>query len=305
MRRAALPLVLSLLAACAQAVDEDFAAAIDDPIPAEDAALAFDIVTATDVVKDDRAEPEDLTDVRDAAADEGGATDAAVDDRGGMMGPCGNASNCAGCTALGGCGWCAATSVCVAGTITGPSGGRCEAGWSWSPLACGATADPCAALTACGACLGRSGCGWCGASARCFTANAAATGPATGSCGGMWAGNALACVMSFDPCAATTNCGACANGSTCGWCKDTLSCMSGTATGPSGGRTCGSWAWTRSACRNTSDSCDSSGNCAACNIRSGCGWCDDSNTCHGGGGSGPRDRACAGSQWDSDLLDCL
>lgn len=306
MGRLALMLSVSLLAACATAVDEEDAGDLFDDAEVEgDGGLAFDIVTKPDIV----VEPDvrvaiDATDVTDAS-DRPTAPDVLTDDRGGVPGVCASATSCGTCTGLVGCGWCGATSVCVAGTLNGPSGGRCEAGWSWSPLACGTSTDPCASLTNCGACLARSGCGWCGASARCATANAARTGPAAGTCAGMWAGVALACTVSMDPCATVTNCGGCANGSSCGWCRDTLSCMSGTAVGPSGGRTCGSWAWTRSACRNPADSCDSSGNCATCNLNSGCGWCSDSDSCHRGGSSGPNDRACGSSRWDSDLLDCL
>lgn len=303
-RRAAWTFVLTASCAVGSGFDDD---AGDTDAQKPDLTLAFDIVAPQDL---DVAVTQDAGGAADAGADGAGGARAdadggeAVDDR--PVGPCSRATSCGACTGFGGCGWCGGTSICVPGTATGPVDGRCVSGWAFSSVTCLNPTDTCDTLSGCGACLARSGCGWCGATMRCLTANAARNGPAMGTCGGMWAGEAAACNVGADPCASRTDCGGCTTTPGCGWCRSSLTCMSGSPTGPATGRTCDSWAGTRSSCANPSDSCNSSGNCATCTLRSNCGWCSDSDSCHRGTSSGPADRACDRGDWEwSSPLSCL
>lgn len=298
-----LTLVTLLATSCAVGAEFDDEAGVD-AATAPEASLRFDLQSSNNDALPLDAEVAaelDVTDEERAGADSSlpGADVTTV-------GPCARASSCGACTSFGGCGWCGGTNICVPGSSSGPTDGRCVTGWAFSSVTCINPTDTCDTLSGCGACLARSGCGWCGASSRCVTANAARNGPMTGSCTAMWAGEVAACNVGADPCVTRTDCGACTGTAGCGWCKSSNSCMSGSATGPATGRSCVTWAGLRSLCANLADSCNSSGNCALCTVRSDCGWCSDSDTCHSGSSSGPTDRACASSRWRwRSVLSCL
>lgn len=279
------------------------ASGVPDAAPPGDGALTMDSTNSADVtVRSDSVV--DTATTQDRLAVDVADTGAERDDR--PTAPCARATSCGECTSLGGCGWCGDTNTCIAGSSFGPIGGSCFSGWAFSSATCLSPVDACVMLSGCDACLARPGCGWCGAASLCVTANAARNGPATGTCSAMWTSDASTCNVVVDRCVSRTECGGCTTTPGCGWCRSSLSCMPGTPSGPTMGRTCPSWAGSRSSCANPSDSCNSSGNCASCTQRAGCGWCSDSDTCHSGTSSGPNDRACGGGDWDwSSPLSCL
>ena len=79
--------------------------------------------------------------------------------------------NCFDCTGLPNCGWCGATSTCMAGDSSGTG---CASGWSWIYTTCGA--DPCAANVTCATCTAASNCGWCGTLATGYCATGTSNG---------------------------------------------------------------------------------------------------------------------------------
>lgn len=68
--------------------------------------------------------------------------------------PCASATDCASCTPRAGCGWCGASSRCVAvnASCTGPLGGSCGSGWACQPTDC-PTSTACLPCAADGDCL--------------------------------------------------------------------------------------------------------------------------------------------------------
>ncbi|KAJ9506544.1 hypothetical protein QJQ45_019602, partial [Haematococcus lacustris] len=83
---------------------------------------------------------------------------------------CNTTTTCFACAALPGCGWCDASSACMA---VGPQGrdgaapafGDCPAdAWAEQPGQC---VDPCLLAPTCDTCLAASGCGWCSSSCAC------------------------------------------------------------------------------------------------------------------------------------------
>jgi hypothetical protein len=93
--------------------------------------------------------------------------------------PCDVHTDCGGCTADAGCGWCEATWSCQTGGSSGPTGGYCS-DWRYYASDC-APPDPCNSHWDCASCTGDAACGWCEADYTCMTGGA--SGPATGSCG--------------------------------------------------------------------------------------------------------------------------
>jgi hypothetical protein len=99
-------------------------------------------------------------------------------------------ADCFACTAVAGCGYCAATSTCMPAegstNGTGPALGDCSSTtWSSDANSC---PDPCGMLQTCDSCLGVIGCGWCGASCSCSSTSADLTGPRRGTCASEWVG---------------------------------------------------------------------------------------------------------------------
>jgi hypothetical protein len=104
---------------------------------------------------------------------------------------CASASNCASCTAMGTCGWCANSGSCHAGTGMGATDGTCSGtNWAWLSSDCpgyeGGAPDNCAAATDCASCTAMNSCGWCGNAGSCHAGTG--MGATDGTCMGTdWA----------------------------------------------------------------------------------------------------------------------
>ncbi len=128
---------------------------------------------------------------------------------------CEPSESCGDCTRAGsGCGFCASTGTCVAGSSLGPASGSCDA-WEFSsctlatitpPTEDAGTSVDCTSLSACGGCTAAS-CTWCGNGAgggTCIPNNSG------GSCTGMATAasqcSAVSCFQSGATCAQNTDC---------------------------------------------------------------------------------------------------
>jgi hypothetical protein len=201
-----------------------------NPLPPEDTGNPLP-TDAGNPVPTDRGNPVD-TGPRDA-----GPRDTGTPTGDGGSG-CASATDCASCTAMSTCGWCAATRRCYDGTASGPRGATCAFGYAWLATSCGSTpVDPCRSATQCGDCTDRTSCGWCAATRQCLSGTSTGPLPGTAACPAIAQQLGLAlpsqCVAPTDPCRTSTGCGSCTNRGSCGWCHDSDTCHTGTSSGPS------------------------------------------------------------------------
>jgi len=96
--------------------------------------------------------------------------------------PCHVNSKCSTCTAATACGWCGSSGTCVSGTSTGPSSGKCSAGWSWRSGDC-----DCLTLTSCANCINAQACGWCAESTGGSCSAGTSSGPSNSENCNSWA----------------------------------------------------------------------------------------------------------------------
>ena len=152
------------------------------------------------------------------------------------------------------CGWCATTSTCSIGTLSGPTVGQCSASsWYYDLGSCPhSTPSPpsssCGGYASCSTCTGAAegDCGWCDG---LFCTKGTSSGPDSGSCFS-WGWLEDQCAV---PCHHWTSCSNCTSASTydCGWCSSTGTCSIGTSSGPNSGSCSASdWIWLVTSCPN-------------------------------------------------------
>lgn len=158
---------------------------------------------------------------------------------------CAASTDCQACGEIDGCGWCGATSSCVAGNALGPTDGACDGGWAPTGDLFKCFAAECASHTDCESCDSETGCGFCLSSGKCIAGST--DGPADGwVCADLDTFYYSVCPSQ---CASKDSCVECghtdANGPSddgCGWCGASSTCMPGNAAGPILGNTCaGNW----------------------------------------------------------------
>lgn len=206
-------------------------------------------------------------------------------------GECTTSSDC--------CGWMlceGGTCACRSGSETCVTNADCCAGLACVAGRCSTEEDPCAEHSDCHACVDASGCGWCDATDTCYAGTL--MGPSGGVECGDWDWFSLAC-DNTDVCSTSTDCASCVARATCGWCLSSEECMTGEAGGPTDG-SCETWQWTSRDCG--SDPCGEETVCRECVARSGCGWCDSTDSCHVGGMFGPDEGEC--DDWDTVSWTC-
>jgi len=181
---------------------------------------------------------------------------------------CPNKTDCASCTNSPGCGWCAATHKCSAGTTTGPlqeSGASCTNGWTFgSSQQC--DIDTCPEQQSCEDCCNTPRCGWCRSTGTC--SRGTLNGPSDNSCtADSWKWGLPQCVVVIPkknckgsdltipalgmPGECPTGDNELASGSHC-----LLACPPGYLQSPGSGRqTCDDGTWSGAALQCTPDSC--------------------------------------------------
>jgi len=117
-------------------------------------------------------------------------------------------------------------------------------------------------------------------------------GPSSAYCSD-WRYYGSSCPAPPDPCDVHADCATCTAASGCGWCEATGSCLTGTASGPTGSY-CSDWDYVPSDCA-PSDPCNDHWTCTTCTSDMACGWCESSYTCMTGDSSGPDVGSC--SDW--------
>ncbi|MFN9812966.1 MAG: hypothetical protein ACK6CU_25435 [Deltaproteobacteria bacterium] len=136
-------------------------------------------------------------------------------------------ADCGPCPARCGDGTCDRSEDCTSCAADCSCGPRCGDGM------CDRASETCDSCSRdCGACPTRCGDRTCDPSETCATC-AADCGACAGGGGG-------------DPCTLHASCGACVDDSGCGYCDG--ACVSGSITGPSGPRSCGTWLWFSFSC---------------------------------------------------------
>jgi len=206
-------------------------------------------------------------------------------------------TNCTTCTLTTGCGWCASTGQCLAGTTVNTStDGTCDntnGGWLFGT----SCTDACVSNSNCTMCTSTTGAatgyfGYCYTSpGRCLLGNV--TSSADGTClsgRDVWALTTADCY----PACTFQGCSNCAGIGSCGWCLATSVCLPGNGTSSIDG-TCASDSWTYSSggCTTCSDILS----CVTCAETKGCGWCNNQTSCKSGSITGSTDGTCKGSQW--------
>jgi len=204
---------------------------------------------------------------------------------------CANQTNCNSCTEIHGCGWCAPTQQCLAGTAAGPGNSTCLGNaWEWNQCTpckeysdcrqCrnhGATcfwceigggscvpfgfagcpyadACPCLNYASCTECTTDDACQWCSATGLCILYSPDTQcdpGPSYNSTSGC-------------PCSMNQACSSCRQDYGCEWCQEGA-CAESCSTPAA--RSCSIW------CSGVAGDCDD------CNDFPGCGWCDTTSSC--------------------------
>jgi len=135
----------------------------------------------------------------------------------------------------------------------------------------------------CDTCNAITGCGWCPTSGGCVPGLSAPKD----SCPTY---TKQTCNIS---CSTYDNCAACGHDARCGFCASTGNCTEGTAAGPAEG-SCPAEQWHYEAANCPASLCAFS-ECAACQAKPGCGWCDSSKACLVGLVDGPVSATCPSS----------
>lgn len=165
--------------------------------------------------------------------------------------------------------------------------------------------ERCAAVTGCESCAATSGCVYC--DGACVAADAARTGPATGTCTTV-AARTSACALPTGACSANTDCGTCAADSACAWCAARGACVawpSEYAACEDGGRI----AVDEAQCNDATRACEGAMDCGGCAAMAGCGWCEapagtihagGSGNCFGGSTTNPDRVSCDAMRWTGE-----
>ena len=171
---------------------------------------------------------------------------------------CSNYTDCDSCNLHSNCGWCTGENTCMDGSSEGPSSANCTGNWTYG--SCGATPAPnnagCSQWASCYDCTeSPSGnCGWCADYIYCTEGTS--SGPSGGGvCDGTWRWLTSECTTTASPVALTSDCyqfttcqDCTTGGSDCGWCTSSMSCSSGSSTGPFSGTCSGEWDYFASSC---------------------------------------------------------
>lgn len=232
-------------------------------------------------------------------------------------------NTCSNCVSDPCCGWCSNLQACEIGGANGPDNHACGGtNWVRTSAFCAAptptptpTRPPVPTPTptmipgptptpfscwnsyrSCNQCTQDARCGWCTNTQSCKNGNN--YGPDDGSCSGVyWNRNPGEC----DLCKNYQNCGQCTNDQSCGWCSNTGTCHSGGSLGPYDGACIGN-SWSKSPVQCTD--CNKYLACQSCISDNGCGWCQNTGTCHSGTQYAPYDGACSSPNWSWTYTQC-
>lgn len=154
--------------------------------------------------------------------------------------------SCDSCTDTAGCGWCSASSECLAGNSYGPTSYTCSGAdddnnGAWQYDSC---AD-CSLYTDCSSCTDEGSCGWCQDTGTCMFGQSG--GSADSTCTGSdWSWFSSSC------CSDNYDCSDCTDNMNCGWCSGSDSCYSGDYFGPNGINDCfDGWQFDNDDCETT------------------------------------------------------
>ena len=150
---------------------------------------------------------------------------------------CGQLGTCTTCTqgttGINGtaCGWCTASSKCVAADDA-KKDSTCPAAQLFT-----GTCPQCSSMKTCDNCTSAPGCGFCKNTQKCTIGNAAGPEASTDCDASHWSWSSLTCPM---PCL-FRSCSECSS-DRCGWCASSNVCMDGIALGPDSGK-CDTWSF--------------------------------------------------------------